>query len=316
MLTEANPRPWQILVVQCAAAHAMQRAREMSLIFHPNLRKTPEKIAVPSDEIVLKGSLRRTVILVHGLTGTPNEMRYLAFTLNKRGYSVCCPQLANHGQSLHVLKHTTWEELYASLRQVFLKALETGDQVFVAGLSMSALFVLLLAEEFGSRLAGGVCYSPTLFFDGWNVPWYNRLLPIASYTPLKYSVYFKEGPPYGIKNERMRGMVHRFYSKARIGDMDGVAKFGYAFFPVSLFRQLQRLADKVTPLLGSVTIPMLLIHPEEDDTASVRNSEIIYEGISSEVKKLVILKDSYHVITADQEREAVGRETLDFLEAI
>jgi len=179
----------------------MQRAREMSLIFHPNLRKTPEKIAVPSDEIVLKGSLRRTVILVHGLTGTPNEMRYLAFTLNKRGYSVCCPQLANHGQSLHVLKHTTWEELYASLRQVFLKALETGDQVFVAGLSMSALFVLLLAEEFGSRLAGGVCYSPTLFSTGGMCPGTNRLLPIASYTPLKYSVYFKEGPPYGIKNE-------------------------------------------------------------------------------------------------------------------
>ncbi len=288
----------------------------MSLIFLPNLKKTPKRVAIPDDEIRLKGDLRRTVILVHGLTGTPNEMRYLAFTLNKRGYSVICPRLADHGQSLHILKHTQWQQLYASLRGVFVEALETGDKVFVAGLSMSALFVLLLAEEFGDRLAGGICFAPTLFFDGWNVPWYNRLLPLASYTPLKYSVYFKEDPPYGIKNEKMRGMVHRYYSKARLEDTEGISKFGYAFFPVSLFHQLHKLARKVIPLLGRIKTPMLLIHPEEDDTASVRNSELIYGSIASAVKKLVVLKDSYHVITADQEREKVASETLEFLEAI
>ena len=288
----------------------------MSLIFHPSFRRIPEPVVVPNDEIVLKGSLRRTVILVHGLTGTPNEMRYLAFTLNKSGYSVVCPRLANHGQPLRILKRTKWEEFYESLRTVFLRESGTGDKIFVAGLSMSALFVLLLAEEFGDRLSGGVCYAPTLFFDGWNVPWYNRLLPLAAYTPFEYSIYFKEDPPYGIKHERMRAMVHRYFSKAKIEDIDGISKFGYAFFPIALFSQLHLLAEKIVPLLGRVTTPMLLIHPEEDDTASIRNSEVIFEGISSPVKKLVVLKDSYHVITADQERERVAQETLEFLEAI
>ncbi len=289
----------------------------MSLIFHPSFFKgLPERIDVPNDEIVLKGTLGRTVILVHGLTGTPNEMRHLAFTLNRQGYSVICPRLANHGQPLRILKRTTWEEFYESLRVVFLKALETGDRVYVAGLSMSALFVLLLAEEFGEKLSGGVCLAPTLFFDGWNVPWYNRLLPLAAYTPFEYSIYFKEDPPYGIKNERMRAMVHRYFSKAKIGDIDGISKFGYAFFPIALFRQLHLLAKRIIPMLDRVTTPMLLIHPEEDDTASVRNSELIFQGISSPVKKLVVLKDSYHVITADQQRETVAQETLEFLKAI
>jgi carboxylesterase len=286
----------------------------MSLVFSLDLNRPARGDGTPNDDIVLPGLLRRTVILVHGLTGTPNEMRYLAFYLNKEGYSVICPRLANHGQPLHILKRTTWEDLYGSLRRAFLEALETGDRIYVAGLSMSALFVLLLAEEFGPRLSGGICLSPTLFFDGWNVPWYNRLLPLASYTPLKYRLYFKESSPYGIKNMRMRGMVHRFYSKAKLNDVRDLSKYGYAFFPVALFSQLKRLARKVTPLLGRIQTPMLLIHPRDDDTASLKNSRLIYDRISSTVKKLVVLTESYHVITADQERETVAREIKEFVD--
>jgi carboxylesterase len=288
----------------------------MSLVFSLDLNKSAEVTAVPNDEIVLSGTLDRTVILLHGLTGTPNEMRYLAFYLNKRGYNVACPRLTKHGQPLHVLKHLKWEEIYSDLRTVFLKALETGDKVYVAGLSMSALYVVLLAAEFGEKLAGGICLSPTLFFDGWNIPWYNWFLPLASYTPLKYNLYFKEGPPYGIKNERIRGMVDRYYSKAKLTDVDDISKFGYAFFPVSLFYQLHRLVKTVKPLLGKVKAPLLLIHPQEDDTASVKNSQFIFDRVASKTKKLVILNDSYHVITADQERETVAREMKDFLDTL
>jgi carboxylesterase len=277
----------------------------------------PARVAIGGEEdIRLKGELQRTMILVHGLTGTPNEMRYLAFYFNKLGYNVICPRLANHGQPLGILKRTTWEELYDSLRAVFVEALKTGDKVYVAGLSMSALFVLLLAEEFGDQLAGGICLAPTLFFDGWNVPWYHRLLPLASYTPLKYSFYYKESPPYGLKNERVRQMAHRFFSQARLDDINGISKFGYAFFPVSLFHQLQRLARRVIPMLGRIRAPMLLIHPEEDDVASVKNSRMIHDRISSPIKKLVILTDSYHVVTADQEREKVAFEMKEFLDAV
>jgi carboxylesterase len=288
----------------------------MSLVFSLDLHKSTEVTTVPNDDIVLAGNLPRTVILLHGLTGTPNEMRHLAFYLNKRGYNVICPRLAKHGQPLNILKYMKWEEIYDALRPVFLKALDAGNKVYVAGLSMSALFVLLLAEEFGDKLAGGICLSPTLFFDGWNIPWYNRLLPLASYTPLKYTLYFKEGTPYGIKNEKIRGMVHRHYSKAKLDDVEGISKYGYAFFPVSLFNQLHRLVRKVTPLLGKVNAPMLLIHPREDDTASVKNSQFIHDRIASKIKKLVILNDSYHIITADQEREKVACEMKDFLDTI
>lgn len=288
----------------------------MSLVFSLSLNGRAQASAPSHDDIVLPGTSGRTVVLVHGLTGTPNEMRHLAFYFNKRGDRVVCPKLANHGQPLAVLKRTRWEEFYAALRTVVLKEVETGDRVYVAGLSMSALFVLLLAEELGDRLAAGICLSPTLQFDGWNVPWYNKLLPLASYTPLKYSLYFKESSPYGIKNERIRAMVHRHYSRASLENVTDIAKFGYAFFPVSLFYQLQRLARTVIPRLGRIRAPILLIHPQEDDTASIGNAQLIYDRISSPVKKLVVLTNSYHVITADQEREKVAAAMESFIELV
>lgn len=288
----------------------------MSLVFALDLKKETPIALSSENEIVLRGTTRKTLILLHGLTGTPNEMRHLAFYFNKVGYNVVCPHLANHGQPLSILKRTTWEEFYGSVRSVFLKALDSGDQVYVGGLSMSALFVLLLADEFGDRLSGGVCLSPTLFFDGWSVPWYQKLLPFVARTPLKYTLYFREGPPYGIKNPAIQAMVHRSYQKAKLRQLDDVAKFGYAFFPVSLFDQLSRLSKHVIPLLPRIQSPILLIHPKEDDTANLRNSQLIYDRIASQQKKLVVLENSYHVITADQERGRVADEMNAFLGAL
>jgi carboxylesterase len=288
----------------------------MSIVFSLSRGPSAGVVARLPEEIVLKGTLQKTIILIHGLTGTPNEMRHLAFYFHKRGYSVICPRLARHGEPLHALKYATWEEFYDSVRALFLKTLETGDKVYVAGLSMSALFVLLLAEEFGAKVSAGIGLAPTLFFDGWNVPWYHRLLPVVSYTPLKYHFFFKESSPYGIKNEKIRAMVHRYYSHADLGNLADISKYGYAFFPLSLFYQLRRLTRKVTPLLDRIDAPMLLIHPQEDDTASLKNSQFIFDRISSAVKKLVVLTDSYHVITADQEREKVAREMAEFLDSL
>ena len=88
-----------------------------------------------------------TVILIHGLTGTPNEVKYLAKHLHRNGYSVVCPRLARHGEPMHILKYGKWQEFYQSVKDALMK-IPAGQTVFVGGLSMGALFSLLLAEEF------------------------------------------------------------------------------------------------------------------------------------------------------------------------
>ena len=256
----------------------------------------------------LRGEPGRTVVLVHGLTGSPAEMKFLATFLHRRGYSVVVPRLANHGAPMAVLRRTRWQQCYQSVREV-LTASDSpaaSGPVFVAGLSMGALLALLLAQEFPDRIAGVSGLSPTLFYDGWNTPWYRHLLlPLCAYTPLEHFFYFKEEPPYGIKNEAIRRRVHAYYAQARLGDTDGAAQYGYPYIPATLFHEMHRLVQHLTARLPEMTMPVQLIQAVDDDITSIKNSQFIYDRVRSTVKELVLLKNSYHVVTADQERDTV-----------
>jgi carboxylesterase len=267
---------------------------------------------LPREGIFKRGHNGKAVILVHGLTGTPNEMTFLAWYLNSRGYTVSCPRLANHGQPLSILKRTSWQDFYGSVRTAYEQIRPDHDRVYVGGLSMGALLALLLAEEFQSDVSGVSCLSPTLFYDGWNVPWYHFLLPVASRTLLRNFVYFKEEPPYGLKNERIREKVRQYYEKADIHDMSAVDRFGYPYFPVRLIAELRRLVEHLQGRLGRVSCPCQVIQARNDDMSSARNAQFIHDRVSSSRKEIVYLENSYHVITADQERGTVAQRMAEF----
>lgn len=256
-------------------------------------------------------SSQATVLLVHGLTGTPNEMKGLANFFYRRGYSVLCPRLALHGEPLHILKRAKWQEFYGSVKEA-LRKIPADQKVFTAGLSMGALLALLLAEEFPERISGVVGLSPTLFYDGWNIPWSHCLLPLAYYTPIRYFTYFKEEPPYGIKNERIRSRVHEYYKNASFTDISGAAQYGYPYFPVTLLCELRLLIQELIRKMSRIRTPVQLIQASEDDMTSIKNSQYIYDHIASSQKEIALLHDSYHVITADQERRAVAQKMNEF----
>jgi carboxylesterase len=256
-------------------------------------------------------SSQATVLLIHGLTGTPNEMKGLANFFYRRGYSVLCPRLAHHGEPLHLLKRAKWQEFYQSVKEA-LRKIPAGQKVFTAGLSMGALLALLLAEEFPDRISGTTCLSPTLFYDGWNIPWSHCLLPLAYYTPIRYFAYFKEEPPYGIKNERIRNKIHEYYKNASFADVSAVAQYGYPYFPVTLLCELRLLIHEVMEKMSRIRVPVQLIQASEDDMTSVKNSQFIYDHVASGQKEIVLLHDSYHVITADQERKKVAQKMEEF----
>ncbi len=289
----------------------------MALIFSLNSGRSA-KAETPDlgEGIFLKGQNGRAAILIHGLTGTPNEMKSLGVALNKIGYTVICPRLKNHGAPLDVLKDTTWEDFYQSVREAYMKVKDDHDFIVVSGLSMGALLALALADEFPEKIKGVSCLSPTLFYDGWNTPWYNFLFPLALCTPFSPFFYHKEDPPYGIKNKQMQERLHNYYSTATIDNTEKIAEYGYPFFPVVLLVQLKSLVRHVTGRLKNITVPVQLIQAKDDDISSVKNSQFIYDGVGSKTKEMVMLYDSYHCITADQERKTVTARMEEFFEKI
>lgn len=285
-----------------------------------NRKKRLESRRKPVDEkgLFLQGHNGCSVILVHGLTGTPKEMNFLAKHLNQKGYSVLCPRLANHGQPIEILKNTTWQECYQSVRDAFLAitSINKNDFFFVSGLSIGALLALLLADEFKGMIAGVSCLSPILFYDGWNSPWCRHFLPLVYFAGLKNFFYFKEEPPYGIKNEAIRNLVGQYYKNASLKDMKDVGRYGYPYYPVALLYQHHILVKYLIKRLSSIYNPLQLIQAKNDDMSSMKNSQFIYDNVSSNVKDFVVLENSYHVVSVDQEKEKVGESLDRFFAAI
>src|ERR1700748_2360581 len=74
------------------------------------------------------------VLLIHGLCGTPAEMRFVASGLARAGYTVHCPTLAGHGGSRQDIVGTTWQDWYASAEKGLDALRPECDTVIVGGL--------------------------------------------------------------------------------------------------------------------------------------------------------------------------------------
>ena len=246
------------------------------------IRKVKPSLKFTGNGFTLEGDNGATVVLIHGLTGTPNEMRFLENYLNRKGYTVICPRLAHHGESIRILKHAKWQDFYGSVRKLFTAGGQLADHkgpIFTGGLSMGALLALLLADEFGDRVSGVCCLAPTLFYDGWNTPWSRFILPLGYFTPLRHFFYFKEEPPYGIKNEAIQSRIHKYYAAASLDNMENVEQYGYPYFPVSQLCQLKYLIRHLSKRLPHMKTPVQLIQAKDDDMTSVKNSKYIYDRI-------------------------------------
>lgn len=269
---------------------------------------------IPDTGFFLPGD-KDLCFLIHGLTGTAKEMSSIAQYLNKEGFSVAVPLMANHDKSISCLKRTSWQELYNSVRNEFIKYANEYENIFVAGLSFGALIGIMLAHEFPKKVKALNCFSPTLFFDGWgNKPKSRIFLPLVYRTPLKYWFYFKEEYPYGIKNERLRTKIENFYKEAKLFDYSKVHLYGYPVIPISCMYQNYLLSKKVISMLKEITTPIQIMQARDDDVTSPKNSYCIYDRVSSPEKEIFFLEDSYHIITADQERDKVAEKTADFFE--
>ena len=263
---------------------------------------------MPPRSFHLQGN-EHAVLLVHGLASSPLEMRYLATSLNKMGFTVSVPSLPRYGYG-NSQGCGNWEEWIELVRAKFSE-LEGGyDTVCVAGLSMGATLALAMAVRERSITALALL-SLTLRYDGWVVPWYRFLFNVAYYTPLRNVYKFHEGEPYGLKNIQLRKRVAQAMATAEFSDV------GPSTLTMQALHQARLLAHYVEQHASKVKSDLLVIHAVDDETASPKAAEFAMEYIGSPVKRKIFLDNSYHIITMDNERELVARETgLFFQEAI
>jgi carboxylesterase len=262
---------------------------------------------IKSTDFRLPGG-RSGVLLIHGLTGTPTEMRFVAKGLNRNGFTVHGMQLAGHCGDEEDLLKTGWRDWYHSVCVAADRLRGEVDQMFVAGLSMGALLALKLAADRPEQVDGLGLYGTSFVYDGWTIPWIGRLsflLPLVCGLGFGWKQRFHECFPYGIKDERIR---QRIASSMLGGDS---AAAGLPGNPWPSLAEFYRLSFLVRRQLRSIQTPCLVVHAVDDDVASLRNVRMIVRGVRGPVET-VLLENSYHMITIDQERNTVIERSTRF----
>lgn len=249
------------------------------------------------------------VLLIHGLTGTPAELKLVAKGLVRAGYSVYGVQLAGHCGSEADLLATGWKDWLASALEAFDRIRRDHDTVFVGGLSMGALLSLQVAAHRPDQVAGCLLYSPTMFYDGWSIPRASVIIHIAILCGLGRFFRFRENFPYGIKDDRLRARVQAAMESGRSEEA------GLLYMPGRSLGQLLYMIRDLKGRLPSLRMPAIVLHAREDDVTSIRNASYLAANLGGNVEK-VLLENSYHMITLDQERELVIDHSVGFLKRL
>ncbi|HXU92750.1 MAG TPA: alpha/beta fold hydrolase [Gallionella sp.] len=260
--------------------------------------------------VTLNGG-EHAILLLHGLQSSPAELLPVAKRLNQAGYTVHMPHIQGygfmHGDTPRSVTH--WQDWHEKALAEFRELKQKHTTVAVGGLCIGATLSLSIAAELGDEVSALVLMATTLWYDGWSMPWYRFMRYVGYYSPFRYIYSYREREPFGLKNEQLRKWIAREMSH-KDSSIVGASKLN-----LPAIQEAERMIGVVRPSLPKVIAPAIIIHAEEDDVSSPRNARYVAEHIGSKAVETILLHNSYHMITVDNDRELVASEAVRFLDA-
>ena len=226
------------------------------------------------------------VLLIHGFTGSPTEMRLMGEYLHEKGVTVSAPLLLGHGTTPEDLNGRTWKD-WQNHAEGALNDLNTGcEHVFVGGLSLGALISFRLAAR-RSDLSGMVAYSPAIEVTDWR----SYLLPV-----IKYLIPQLPKPDDHFTDPQ---------AKKRL--------WSYDTYPTKAAHEVLKLIRKTRKDIPRVDCPLLMIYSEIDKEISIGGVRSAYENVGTPEKEILSVDNSGHVLTLDSQWKEVARTTYEFM---
>lgn len=236
-----------------------------------------------TEEFFFKGS-KQGVVLVHGYTGAPGEMRLLGEYLQRQGLTVLGVRLPGHGTTPQDLNKTTWQDWYSSVSEGVRRLSECCDRVDIVGLSMGGLLAIKAAAELPVDKA--VILAAPIYVCDRRAPY----LPLLRF----FIRYLK-------KRQRKYNVPEEYNVCYRVMPVK----------PLSSLFQLVELCKK--KYLAAIKIPCLIMQSKVEHTVKPASAQYIYDNLGTVDKKLVWYHHSGHILTLDNEREEVFQRIYKFL---
>jgi len=237
-----------------------------------------------------KGDNKKAVLLLHGWSTTPYEVRRLGKFLNENGFTVHAPMLSGHGTKPSDLEDIIYQNWLDDAQKALDNLKMNHDQVFVGGTSMGATLTMQLAKE--NKDIAGIILMAT---------------------------------PYRLKFEKMMEIFVKFISKFKkyhkkfypptFGAFTTITRLiSYQQYPFKNVLELAKLVKMSRKNLDKILQPCFIIQSSSDHIINKNSLMKIYDQIGSERKKKKYIKRAYHTFISDIKNEHVFEDILNFLE--
>ncbi len=197
------------------------------------------------------GPCQGRVLLVHGFTATPWEMRHLGESLAGAGFTALGIRLPGHGTDSDDLAGRSFREWLTAVEDGLTILTAEGGPIYGIGMSTGGLLLALLARE--RSLAGLVLLSPFL-----------RLAhPLAPFAGLLSRWFpFQERPLAG-------PAAAHYYSRR----------------PLAGIAQVRQLTRELAGQLPAITTPTLVLAAEGDQTVDLASGLDLFQRLGSHRKE-------------------------------
>ncbi len=268
-----------------------RRASAMRAVTQRHRRLGPGGIVVGGEPFTLHRPSAPAILLLHGGGDTPQSMRYLGDELYARGYHVEAPLLPGHGRSLREFARVTADELTACARNSYESLRRSHGTAAVMGLSMGGALAVQIAAEHPELpalvLLAPYLAMPTRVERAVRWAWF--------WGPLLTAVRSGDGASILDPAERELGLA-------------------YGVFTPAALRALRDTMVRANAVLDRVRAPTLVIQSRGDNRITSADTERAFARLGAPVKRLDWTTGAGHVITVDYGRDAVIRDSADWIE--
>lgn len=228
------------------------------------------------------------VLVLHGFTGSPHEMRGVAEQLADAGFTVDLPLLPGHGTDISDLVPLRWADWARAAEDAYLDLSARCRQVVVFGLSMGGALACRLASSH-PEIVGLVLVNP-----------------------------FVEAP-----DAELRGALEELQRSGTevltatdtdIAD-DSVRVVSYGAMAVAPTLSLFDGVEEIAGLLHEVRCPVLLFSSRNDHVLPSSNGDLLEAKVGGRLER-VWCERSFHVATLDFDRDEIEARTVTFVTSV
>jgi carboxylesterase len=231
------------------------------------------------------------ILLVHGFTGAPKEMRWMGAYLNREhGFTCLGVRLAGHATRPEDMLRSSYTDWLASVEDGYHLLAGMTQSIYILGLSMGGVLALIAAS-----------YLPVKGLVTISTPY-----KLPDDPRLRHIEWISKFAPYMPKSSEEPGAS--WFDKEAFKD-----HISYPQNPTHAVGELNKLIGVMQASLTAIKAPILLVHSRDDHYVFEESMPQIYKQIGSTQKQMLWIEGSGHVLTRDARRETVFKAAADFI---